>query len=170
MSHVVVIGAGQAAASLVAKLRTLGFGGQITVIGEETAPPYQRPPLSKAYLLGEMELERLYLRPAAFYDEQRGRVAPRHPGRRRSTARRRPSGSTATSIAYDMLALTTGAVPHRLPDAIGGDLDGVYTVRSLADVDAMAPEFRAGRAGADRRRRLHRAGGGGGGGQEGPRT
>ena len=56
MSHIVVVGAGQAGASLVAKLRNEGFDGEITLIGEETAPPYQRPPLSKAYLLGDMEL------------------------------------------------------------------------------------------------------------------
>ncbi|MCB1356266.1 MAG: FAD-dependent oxidoreductase, partial [Maritimibacter sp.] len=69
MSHVVVVGAGQAAASLVAKLRAKGFDGQITVIGEEPAPPYQRPPLSKAYLLGEMGLDRLFLRPEVWYDD-----------------------------------------------------------------------------------------------------
>ena len=70
MKHVVVIGAGQAGSSCVVKLRNLGFDGKITLIGEETAPPYQRPPLSKKYLLGEMELERLFLRPEAFYAEQ----------------------------------------------------------------------------------------------------
>ena len=69
MSHVVVVGAGQAGSSVVAKLRNGGFTGQITLIGEETAPPYQRPPLSKAYLLGDMALERLYLRPESFYDD-----------------------------------------------------------------------------------------------------
>ncbi len=67
MDQIVVIGAGQAGASLVARLRTLGHTGKITLIGEEGAPPYQRPPLSKKYLLGEMELERLYLRPASYY-------------------------------------------------------------------------------------------------------
>jgi len=67
MSHVVVIGAGQAGSSCVAKLRAEGFDGEITLVGGEPVPPYQRPPLSKAYLLGEMEEERLYLRPASFY-------------------------------------------------------------------------------------------------------
>ena len=65
MTHVVVVGAGQAGCALVAKLRAEGFDGRITLIGTESVPPYQRPPLSKAYLLGEMELERLFLRPAA---------------------------------------------------------------------------------------------------------
>ena len=69
MSHIVVIGAGQAGSSLVVKLRNLGFDGDVTLIGAEPVPPYQRPPLSKKYLLGEVELERLYLRPEAFYGE-----------------------------------------------------------------------------------------------------
>ena len=67
MSHIVVIGAGQAGSSLVARLRKDGFEGDITLIGAEPHLPYQRPPLSKAYLLGEMELERLFLRPESFY-------------------------------------------------------------------------------------------------------
>ena len=61
MSHIVVIGAGQAGSSLVAGLRKGGFDGAITLIGAEPVLPYQRPPLSKAYLLGEMELERLFM-------------------------------------------------------------------------------------------------------------
>ena len=69
MGHVVVVGAGQAGSSCVAKLRNSGFEGEITLIGAETAPPYQRPPLSKGYLLGEMTLERMYLRPESFYAE-----------------------------------------------------------------------------------------------------
>ena len=66
MSHVVIIGAGQAGASLAMRLRTKGFEGEITMLGAEIAPPYQRPPLSKKYLLGEMALERLFLRPENF--------------------------------------------------------------------------------------------------------
>ncbi|MCB1328252.1 MAG: FAD-dependent oxidoreductase [Maritimibacter sp.] len=143
MSHVVVVGAGQAAASLVAKLRAKGFDGQITVIGEEPAPPYQRPPLSKAYLLGEMGLDRLFLRPEAWYADNDVTLRLGAPVERID----REAKTVAVGrdeIAYDMLALTTGAVPNRLPNAIGGDLDGVYSVRSLADVDAMASEFRKG--------------------------
>ena len=70
MSHIIVIGAGQAGSSLTAKLRNSGFDGDITLIGAEDVPPYQRPPLSKAYLLGEMEKERLFLRPKQFYADQ----------------------------------------------------------------------------------------------------
>ena len=69
MKHIVVVGAGQAGFSVVSKLRNLQFDGSITLIGNEPVPPYQRPPLSKKYLLGEMDVERLYLRPLSFYND-----------------------------------------------------------------------------------------------------
>ncbi|WP_425040910.1 NAD(P)/FAD-dependent oxidoreductase [Primorskyibacter sp. S187A] len=138
MSHIVVIGAGQAGSSLTAKLRADGFDGAITLIGAESVPPYQRPPLSKAYLLGDMSLERLYLRPESFYADQgidlRLSTYVDEIDRSAKTIR-----IGAEDLAYDQLALTTGSVPRRLPAAIGGDLQGVFVVRDLADVDAMAP-------------------------------
>lgn len=138
MSHIVVIGAGQAGSSLVAKLRKDGFDGEITLIGAEETLPYQRPPLSKAYLLGEMELERLFLRPESFYAENNITLKL---GRRVTAID--PAARTVSLgeevIPYDQLALTTGSDPRRLSAAIGGDLDGVYVVRGLTDVDAMAP-------------------------------
>nr|WP_309503050.1 FAD-dependent oxidoreductase [uncultured Roseovarius sp.] len=144
MSNVVVIGAGQAGSSLVAKLRNSGFEGQITLIGQEAAPPYQRPPLSKKYLLGEMALERLYLRPESFYSENgidlrlNAQVtAIDREGREVHVGEDR--------LPYDHLVMTTGSTPRRLPAAIGGDLDGVFVVRDLKDVDAMAPRFAPGR-------------------------
>lgn len=137
MSHIVVIGAGQAGASLVAKLRKSGFDGEVTLIGAEPVPPYQRPPLSKAYLLGEMDLERLFLRPESFYADQN--IALRMGD---AVTAIDPAAQTLKVgddvIHYDQLALTTGSEPRRLPAAIGGDLDGVYVVRTLSDVDAMS--------------------------------
>ena len=143
MEHVVVVGAGQAGAALVAKLRAEGYAGRLTLIGEEHAPPYQRPPLSKKYLLGEMELERLYLRPESFYGENGIELL------RDTTAVSidRAGGrviADGAALPYDALALCTGAVPRRLPGAIGGELPGVHVVRTLADVDAMAPAIRPG--------------------------
>ncbi|MDP7150429.1 MAG: FAD/NAD(P)-binding oxidoreductase [Paracoccaceae bacterium] len=141
MKDVVVIGAGQAGASLVAKLRNSGFTGGLTLIGEEPVPPYQRPPLSKAYLLGEMELERLYLRPESFYSDNDITLMT---GAKVTGVDRVLKTVTVgeQTISYDELVLTTGSDPRRLPKAIGGALDGVYTVRTLKDVDDMAPEFR----------------------------
>lgn len=144
MTHIAIIGAGQAASSLASKLRSLGFEGAVTIFGEEAAPPYQRPPLSKAYLLGEMELSRLFLRPESWYADHD--IALRLGARVDAID---PAAKTLSvageTIAYDMLALTTGSAPRTLPASIGGDLAGVYTVRSLADVDAMAGEFAPGR-------------------------
>ncbi len=144
MTHVVVIGAGQAGSSLVVKLRNQGFEGQITLIGEEQAPPYQRPPLSKKYLLGEMDLERLYLKPESFYAENEINLR---------------TGETVSSLdvykgtitvsdeelSYDHLVFATGSKLRYLPASIGGDLNGVFGVRGLSDVDAMEPEFGEGK-------------------------
>ena len=141
MTHVVVIGAGQAGASLVAKLRTEGFDGQITLIGAEPVPPYQRPPLSKAYLLGEMEEERLYLRPAAFYADHAIALRTSTTATAIDPAARTVTLSDGETLAYDALALTTGSSPRRLPATIGGDLAGVLTMRDLADADRMAPRL-----------------------------
>ncbi|HBS50052.1 MAG TPA: pyridine nucleotide-disulfide oxidoreductase, partial [Rhodobacteraceae bacterium] len=143
MAHLVVVGAGQAGASLVARLRKQGFDGRITLIGAEPVPPYQRPPLSKAYLLGEMALERLYLRPESFYAENDIDLRLGTPVTGIDPAAKTVSLGDET-LSYDQLALTTGSVPRRLPAEIGGDLGGVHVVRTLADVDAMAPDLREG--------------------------
>ncbi len=144
MQRIVVVGAGQAGAALVAKLRALGHSGQITLIGDEPVPPYQRPPLSKKYLLGEMSLERLYLRPESFYAEHD--IALRL-GQRVTAidCAARTVRAGGEDIPYDALALTTGAVARPLPASIGGELPGVYLMRTLADADRMEPKFRPGR-------------------------
>jgi 3-phenylpropionate/trans-cinnamate dioxygenase ferredoxin reductase component len=145
MTHVVVIGAGQAGCALVAKLRADGFAGDITLVGAEPVPPYQRPPLSKAYLLGEMEEERLYLRPEAFYAEHRIEMKLSVSAVALDTAARTVTLSDGFVLAYDELALTLGSTPRRLPAAIGGTLDGVLVMRDMADAGRMAPELVAGR-------------------------
>jgi len=143
MRHIIVIGAGQAGSSCVVKLRNGGFDGKITLIGAEPQPPYQRPPLSKAYLMGEMALERLYLRPQSFYGEHGIELRLGVEVDAIDTEGQQIAVNGGM-LAYDDLVLTTGSIPHRLPDALGGGLDGVYVVRGLADVDAMAPRFSEG--------------------------
>jgi 3-phenylpropionate/trans-cinnamate dioxygenase ferredoxin reductase subunit len=141
MSGIVVIGAGQAGATLVEKLRANGYDGKITLIGEEPHLPYQRPPLSKKYLLGEMEQERLHLRPESYYIENR---IDRILGRAVTGIDRKAKTVTlsdGSTLSYDKLALTTGSIPRLLPAKLGGDLKKVFAVRTLADVDAMAPSF-----------------------------
>ncbi|MEO9825022.1 MAG: FAD-dependent oxidoreductase [Paracoccaceae bacterium] len=143
MSGIIIIGAGQAGASLAEKLRAEGFDGKVTLIGEEPVPPYERPPLSKAYLLGESEKERLFLRPQAVYDD-REIILKLGASVSAIDTEEMTVAVGDEVLAYDQLALTTGSDPIRLPDAIGGDLEGVFTVRSLADIDAMSPRFTKG--------------------------
>jgi len=145
MSHIVVIGAGQAGASLVAKLRSEGFDGDITVVGAEIEPPYQRPALSKAYLLGEMERERLYLRPRDWYEANNINLRTETRAVSVDSMAKTVTLTGGEVVSYDDLAFTTGSHPLTLPKTIGGDLDGVYTVRDLRDADEMADEFVAGR-------------------------
>ncbi len=142
--RVVIVGAGQAGAALAAKLRALGHQGEIVMLGDEPAPPYQRPPLSKAYLLGEMEEERLWLRSPEFWADTAIDLRLGQPVTAIDPAARTVMVG-GEALAYDHLALTTGSTPRRLPDAIGGGLEGVYTVRTLADVDAMRAEFQPSR-------------------------
>ena len=142
---IVVVGAGQAAASFVARHVALGNPQPLLLIGAEPLPPYQRPPLSKKYLLGQLERERLFIRPPEWFDEQGvttrfgTRVAAIRPADRQIVT------ADGETIDYDRLLLCTGSSARGLPAAIGGELEGVYRLRSMADIDAMAPEFTAGR-------------------------
>ncbi|KEO52640.1 NAD(P)/FAD-dependent oxidoreductase [Thioclava pacifica] len=145
MSGIVIVGAGQAAASMAAKLRALGHEGPITVIGSEPLPPYQRPPLSKAYLLGDMGVERLTLRAPDWWAENNIALQLGTCATAIDTDAQRVTLSSGETLDYTELALCTGATPRRLPAAIGGDLGNVFTVRNLADVDAMQPMFHAGK-------------------------
>ncbi|MBF9034793.1 FAD-dependent oxidoreductase [Rhodobacterales bacterium HKCCE2091] len=143
MTEVVIVGGGQAGSAAAAALRSGGFAGGITLIGEEHVPPYQRPPLSKAYLLGDMELARLFLRPEAWYAEHD--IALRLDTRVDAIDREdRVVIAGGKALPYDHLVLALGAVPRRLPGAIGGELAGVHTVRTLRDVDEMEPAIRPG--------------------------
>jgi len=142
--HVAIIGAGQAGAALAAKLRSAGHAGPITLIGAEPVAPYQRPPLSKAYLLGDLPLDRLLLRAPDFWAAQDiALITDRVATAIDPAARTLTMGGDV--LAWDHLALTTGARVRRLPEAMGGGLAGVHYVRTLADVDGMAPEFVTGR-------------------------
>lgn len=143
--RLVIVGAGQAAFALAAKLRALKDDRPITVIGSEDAYPYQRPPLSKKYLLGEMSFDRLMFRPEEWYAENNVDIRlstwVEEIDRRAKTVRMQ-DGST---LAYDKLVLATGAAPRPLPASIGGDLEGVLTVRDKRDADRLMEEMKPGR-------------------------
>jgi len=142
--RIVIAGGGQAAAQAVDTLRRKGFTGTLVLIGEEPWLPYQRPPLSKKYLAGALERERLLLRPAHFYESH---AVETRLGRRveeilrREQRLRLDDGST---VAYDALLIATGSRPRQLT-APGTDLDGVHFLRTIADVERIRAGWTAGK-------------------------
>jgi len=138
--RVIIIGAGQAGGETAQRLRQGGFEGEITLIGEEPAAPYQRPPLSKAYLKGEYDIDRLMLRPASVYAEERIALLTKTRGVWIDRANRKVRVEGGRELPYDALVLATGAKPRKLP-LVGADLDGVYLFRTAADVDAVRERF-----------------------------
>lgn len=137
----IIVGAGQAGFAVATRLRTKGYDGEIALIGDESDPPYQRPPLSKKYLTGEMSRDRLYFRAPDFYADNKIelRTATSVEAIDRHDRSVRVDG---VRMPYDTLVLATGARPRRLPASVGGELSNVYYVRTLADIDLLAPEFR----------------------------
>lgn len=141
----IIVGAGQAAFALAAKLRALKDERPITILGEEPVLPYQRPPLSKKYLMGEMEFDRLLYRPVEWYEENQVSIRLGTHVEAIDRAARTLRLASGETLAYDTLALVTGATPRRLPASVGGDLAGVHTMRSKADADRLAMEMKPGR-------------------------
>lgn len=140
---IVIIGGGQAAAQACASLRLFGYEGAITLIGEEAALPYQRPPLSKAYMKGELAEERLYFKPEAWYQDQKIDTVLSVRATRIDRDAQAVELSHGGSVSYDALIIATGSRPRALPVA-GADLDGVFDLRSLADVERIRPRMIAG--------------------------
>jgi 3-phenylpropionate/trans-cinnamate dioxygenase ferredoxin reductase subunit len=135
---ILIAGAGLAGARCAETLRALGFGGRVALVGEEPVPPYERPALSKEFLLGERRAADLLLRPPSFWEAQAIELVL---GERivRVGAGVATSAS-GSAFAYDALVVATGARPRRLADAPGG----VYVLRTLADAKALAGALRRG--------------------------
>ena len=142
---IIVIGAGQAGASLVAKLRALGYDGPLLLLGDEPVLPYQRPPLSKKYMSGEFSVDRLLIRAPSWYEEQQVETRLSAPVSAILPRDRLVALSDGSMLRYSKLALTTGSRPRSLPEAVGGNLAGVFTVRGLADADTIMPIFLPGK-------------------------
>jgi len=146
VSRIVVVGGGQAGGQAVDSLRREGFDGEIFLVTAEDRPPYQRPPLSKDYLAGRYGLDRVLLRPEAFYAESSIelltgiRVASIDPGAHRIAL---DGGRT---LDYDRLLLATGSRVRRLDGMPGSDLGGVLYLRTVDDSDRI----RAAMEGAER--------------------
>jgi 3-phenylpropionate/trans-cinnamate dioxygenase ferredoxin reductase subunit len=135
--HFVIVGGGQAASQAVQTLRQQGFADNLTLIGDEPHLPYQRPPLSKKYLAGELPRERLFLRHAAFYAEKGVTLELGRRAVELDLAKHAVRLDDGRALTYDRLLLATGSAVRRLPIA-GAELPGVHYLRTIADVDAIA--------------------------------
>lgn len=136
-----IVGAGQAACQTISSLRANGHKGRIVLIGEEPLLPYQRPPLSKKYLLGELAEDRLLLRPPQFYADAQVDL---HLGVRAEEVERSQGQvrlSDGTRLAFDQLVFATGSRARRL-NVPGAELPGVFYLRTVADIDRIRPHFR----------------------------
>ena len=141
--RIVIVGGGQAAVQAADTLRRRGYGGTLTLVGEEPWLPYQRPPLSKKYLAAELGRERLLIRPAPYFAEHRieSLTGQRAAEIGRREQRLRLEGGA--QLAYDALLLATGSRPRRLA-APGAELAGVEYLRTIADVERIRASFRPG--------------------------
>ena len=143
IKRVIIIGAGQAGGETAQRLRQGGFEGDVTLIGEEPLAPYQRPPLSKKYLAGELDAERLQLRPPEVYAEEQIALLTGTRAVWIDRANRRVRLEGGRELSYDALVLATGARPRMLKLA-GADLAGSHVVRTVADIDGFKDKFQAG--------------------------
>jgi 3-phenylpropionate/trans-cinnamate dioxygenase ferredoxin reductase subunit len=134
--HVVVVGAGQGGFQVAASLREAGHAGPVTLIGDEPALPYQRPPLSKQYLAGTLTMPKLVLRGESFFTARDVTVLGGNPAVAIDRGNRTVVLATGERLPYAHLVLATGARPRRL-SIPGADLDGVLVLRSVSDADAL---------------------------------
>ena len=141
---VVIVGAGHAGGTAAALLRQYGYEGSISLVGEEPIAPYQRPPLSKAWLKGEADAASLMLKPDSFYAEAGVDLILGVRVTRIARAKRTVSLADGRTLAYETLILATGARARALAIP-GADLEGVLTLRSAADAEVLKADLGPGR-------------------------
>jgi 3-phenylpropionate/trans-cinnamate dioxygenase ferredoxin reductase component len=143
VSTILIIGGGQAGAQATDTLRREGFGGRIVLIGDEPELPYQRPPLSKKYLAGELTEDRLLFRHRTFYDEHRIELKLGFAAIRIDPTARRVVLTGGEEMSYDRLLLCVGAKSRQLT-CPGAELSGVHYLRTIADVTAIRAGLKSG--------------------------
>ena len=142
--EIVIIGGGLAGAKAAEALRGKDFGGALTLIGDEVHLPYERPPLSKAYLAGKAPFEDAIVLPLEWYRDNDVDLRLGTRATSVDAGARTVTLADGSALRYDKLLLATGAVPKRL-DLAGADAEGVHYLRRVEDADALRAEFGAGR-------------------------
>jgi 3-phenylpropionate/trans-cinnamate dioxygenase ferredoxin reductase subunit len=143
-AHVVIVGAGHAGGTAAALLRQYGHEGRITMVGSEPIAPYQRPPLSKAWLKGEADADSLALKPVEFYAENNIDFRPGVTAVSLNRGAKTVALSDGSSLDYDILILATGARAIALPIE-GADLKGILFLRTAADAEALKAQVGPGK-------------------------
>jgi 3-phenylpropionate/trans-cinnamate dioxygenase ferredoxin reductase subunit len=141
----VIVGASLAGAKAAETLRAEGFDGRVVLIGAETERPYERPPLSKDFLRGEVGREKVYVHDATVYADQDIELRLGRTAMSLNTASNEVALDDGERVVYDRLLLTVGAEPRRL-SIPGGELDGVLYLRSLEDSEALRKRLEGGGA------------------------
>ena len=142
---VLIIGAGQAAMQTIQSLRQGGYQGGVTLVGDEGFLPYQRPPLSKAYLSGKMARDRLFFKPQAFFDENNVTLHLNARAEEIDAAAGTVTCHGLGALAFDALVLATGSRPRPLP-LPNRDLPGIFDLRGIHDIDAISRHFQPGKS------------------------
>jgi 3-phenylpropionate/trans-cinnamate dioxygenase ferredoxin reductase subunit len=137
---ILIVGAGHGGANCAVQLRQLGFAGSIAIIGEEPELPYERPPLSKDYLAGDKDFERMLLRPASFWADRNVTMRMGETVTAVDAATRIVTTAAGATIGYGDLVWATGGAPRRL-SCQGHDLAGIHAIRTRADVDSLKGEL-----------------------------
>jgi 3-phenylpropionate/trans-cinnamate dioxygenase ferredoxin reductase subunit len=140
---IVIVGAGQAGVQAVTSLRAEGFEGGITLIGDEPYPPYQRPPLSKAYLAGDFVRERLFLKPEAFFADAKCDLRLEVNAVRIDREARQVHLENGAVLPYSKVLFATGARVRKIP-VPGAHLPGIHYLRGIEDVDLLRPNMEPG--------------------------
>ena len=136
----VIVGGGMAGAIAAQTLREEGFGGKITLLGQEPNAPYERPPLSKDYLQGKADRDSIFVHPEPWYAEHAVELSLGSAVTSLDPASRTVTTATGERLSYDKLLLATGSKPRHL-DVPGADLDGVYYLRNVEDSDRLKVKF-----------------------------
>jgi 3-phenylpropionate/trans-cinnamate dioxygenase ferredoxin reductase subunit len=140
----VIVGASLAGATAAITLRDEGADGAVTLIGAERDPPYERPPLSKAYLRGDLPFDKALVRPAGFYAEHGIQTMFGTRATRIDPSARFVELEDHRRVPYDALLIATGGRNRRIPIP-GGDLEGIYGLRTVQDADRIRKEMVSGR-------------------------
>ena len=140
---IAVIGAGQAALQTIASLVTGGFDGTVTLIGDEPYLPYQRPPLSKKFLNGTFERNRLFLKPDSFYTDKAINIMLDTQVTELDATAKSLTCANGATLTFSQAVICTGSRPRALPIS-GSDLENIFDLRTIADIEAMRPHFKPG--------------------------